>query len=1050
MYQRFKKFLCILVIIVMALSVLPVFAQNNGEYDTDDAVTDYSIESSEEISSDAELSYLDIDEYFFCVCVHCLECGCPMEHIGAFAQGGGKPGSMWRLYNCGVLVISGGFLEWEGNPIQWQGGHHPPPWTAHRENVNRIIITGEVTAGAYFEGIFANFTNLTAIEGLSYLNTSNVTSMRALFHNTPSLTGIDLSYFDTSNVVNMGSMFNGAFGLPTIDLSGFDTSNVENMSSMFSGGMFAGGTFVNTGFTSLDLSGFDTGNVTNMTGMFSGAANLSVLDLSYFNTSNVTSMSSMFSGASNLTSLDLSSFDTRNITNPEGFTNIFLNTPSLGQITFGENFHIPDNNFITTALPGVPRNSEFTGRWQNIGTGTASNPQGTHALTSAQLMLAAYSGIRADTWVWQRVITPGLCNDCLEDPCSCPAPNIIPGRINSHNVATAGIYDYVIEIDLANFAGHTPDERAHGSSAGYIVQLDLAGVEGSINWGLHFSLLRSDWDSFPPLRYETIVYNGTPSGLIGSGEQGMSFSQNIEDFEVFIVCVQGTQRAFLHIHYASGMLPANAEGMLHIPIRVAIDADRFNSAADGGLIPTFTATNITRGQEGRIIVPTTQIMHIMAHGVDISTTPLAITAPVVLNPIIITENYVGNIDGDTIITLTAPQGYVWDITMTGIPRPIDDFDLENLRGFYVLSRNGVLANSAFDMPRLFHNIATYEFWVNGEYHQLTIRVPIQRSTFNPLASIPDSLEIHGLGLIPIPGMTAPGNIDIHVAVGYLSQGGVMLTHLTGQHPVVRSWRAHRIRTETRIPAWNSSTGNFEATVSRSSGWSIEINDWDNSPHWGGVGAAPWGLANIELVPDAAFDLVMDDGYPRISAMCNKRLTTNRWNATITVATPPNGGDVGACGYFPCRCDEYSYVSVIRTALEAALPGTEISLSISNGMMRGIPAEVATSVLASLPEIGAVLNSDNTPRSSAAPIGTGTVLEFATGTSLTAVVYGDVTGTGTIEMADVNRVLSHFRGGQALAGAYLAAADINGDGNINLAVVNRIMAYFRGRIPTLRD
>ncbi len=102
-------------------------------------------------------------------------------------------------------------------------------------------------------------TNVTEIEGLSQLDTSNVTNMEYMFHGMRSVTSLDVSGFDTSNVTDMANMFRGMSSVTSLDVSGFDTSNVTTMENMF---------YNISSVTSLDLSVFDTSNVTTMQDMF--------------------------------------------------------------------------------------------------------------------------------------------------------------------------------------------------------------------------------------------------------------------------------------------------------------------------------------------------------------------------------------------------------------------------------------------------------------------------------------------------------------------------------------------------------------------------------------------------------------------------------------------------------------------------------------------------------------------------------------------------------------------------------------------------------------
>lgn len=84
----------------------------------------------------------------------------------------------------------------------------------------------------YPNNIANYFTNLQAINGLHYLDTSEVTNMYEMFH-AIDVTTLDVSSFDTSNVTNMSNMFSGCVNLTSLDLTSFDTSKVTNMYMMF-------------------------------------------------------------------------------------------------------------------------------------------------------------------------------------------------------------------------------------------------------------------------------------------------------------------------------------------------------------------------------------------------------------------------------------------------------------------------------------------------------------------------------------------------------------------------------------------------------------------------------------------------------------------------------------------------------------------------------------------------------------------------------------------------------------------------------------------------
>ena len=165
-------------------------------------------------------------------------------------------------------------------------------------------------------GMFAYCNMLTSLD-LKNFNTQNVTDMGGMFYECKSLTSLDLKNFNTQNVTGMVGMFYDCAALTSLDLNNFNTKNVTDMSWMFS---------ECTSLTSLDLKNFNTQNVTDMRGMFSDCTELTSLDLKNFNTKNVTDMNCMFSRCTSLTSLDLKNFNTKNVTDMGG---MFLNCAAL-------------------------------------------------------------------------------------------------------------------------------------------------------------------------------------------------------------------------------------------------------------------------------------------------------------------------------------------------------------------------------------------------------------------------------------------------------------------------------------------------------------------------------------------------------------------------------------------------------------------------------------------------------------------------------------------------------------------------------------------------
>ena len=132
---------------------------------------------------------------------------------------------------------------------------------------------------------FAEMSDLTSVQGIQYLNTSEVTTMAGMFWECTTLPAVDVSGFDTHNVTDMSSMFAECYELNGLDVRDWNTSKVTDMSWLFCNC---------SELTSLDVSHFNTANVTNMQYMFDGCSGLTSLDVSYFNTAKVTDMGYMF------------------------------------------------------------------------------------------------------------------------------------------------------------------------------------------------------------------------------------------------------------------------------------------------------------------------------------------------------------------------------------------------------------------------------------------------------------------------------------------------------------------------------------------------------------------------------------------------------------------------------------------------------------------------------------------------------------------------------------------------------------------------------------
>ena len=144
---------------------------------------------------------------------------------------------------------------------------------------------------------FGLCTNLTSIEGLENLNTSDVTSMDHMFYKCERLRALDLSGFNTEKVEDMSDMFSNCKNLETLNLSSFKTNNLTNMSEMF---------LECNKIAQLDLSGFNTSGVKALDQVFKRCYALESLDLSSFDTKWVTDMSSLFDNCQSLKTIYVS------------------------------------------------------------------------------------------------------------------------------------------------------------------------------------------------------------------------------------------------------------------------------------------------------------------------------------------------------------------------------------------------------------------------------------------------------------------------------------------------------------------------------------------------------------------------------------------------------------------------------------------------------------------------------------------------------------------------------------------------------------------------
>ena len=151
--------------------------------------------------------------------------------------------------------------------------NNKPGWYNYNSSITKVVFDPSFrnihpsTTASWFNGM----SNLTEIEGIENLNTSDVTSMSYMFSGCSSLKSIDLSHFDTSNVTLMGYMFLNCNSLESLDVSNFDTSASTSFYRMFQGCK---------SLASLDLSNFDISENASTSYMLNGCSGLKELNVS--------------------------------------------------------------------------------------------------------------------------------------------------------------------------------------------------------------------------------------------------------------------------------------------------------------------------------------------------------------------------------------------------------------------------------------------------------------------------------------------------------------------------------------------------------------------------------------------------------------------------------------------------------------------------------------------------------------------------------------------------------------------------------------------------
>ena len=312
-------------------------------------------------------------------------------------------------------------------------------------SITNINISGKLTLIGDATAFFSFMPNLTNIDGMKNVDTSQVTNMHGMFWNNPKLQTIDVGSLDTHNVTDMGGMFtadnklkdincenwvtdnvtnmaemfSGCYGFKKLDLNNWNTSNVTDMSYMFaycenlvSLGVDSWKTSKVTdmgwmfddckNLTKLNINNWNTSSVVNMSTMFDSCQSLSELDLSNWNTKKVASMEYMFGNCSSLTKLDISGFDTSNIGNKQDLINNNpISAPAIGascydmleRLTLLRELHLGPKINISGSGLNTPV------EWVSVKDGTIQKPKGTEFYSSNDLAKFWNNKNYTETWV---------------------------------------------------------------------------------------------------------------------------------------------------------------------------------------------------------------------------------------------------------------------------------------------------------------------------------------------------------------------------------------------------------------------------------------------------------------------------------------------------------------------------------------------------------------------------------------------------------------------------------------------------------------------------
>lgn len=292
----------------------------------------------------------------------------------------------------GTLHLESGTLN-NVTYSDWEQAYNP--WSDSVKNsTTKIVFDGPVQANNNIDSLFAQFHNLTEIDNLPLLDTSNTTVFSGLFQAAHKLEKIDLSNFNTSRAQSIRGMFWGDNTLTSIDVSGFDVSNVTDFSQTFS---------TCTNLKDVNISNWNMARATNFNAMFDSDKSLESVELPDSVTSTKVSSNakmnfdSMFNYCTALKSLDLSNL---NMNFPNVTANNLLNfvadpdyattKRNLTELTLSSNNNLVSSN-LTTSSRDSDDGTQYASGWTVVKTDDGVIPLGTEKTTD--VLDSMYNGV---------------------------------------------------------------------------------------------------------------------------------------------------------------------------------------------------------------------------------------------------------------------------------------------------------------------------------------------------------------------------------------------------------------------------------------------------------------------------------------------------------------------------------------------------------------------------------------------------------------------------------------------------------------------------------